>query len=230
MHDADHLGVGLARDRHPGRGVHDDDVVIARVDPRRWQQEEGRRVLIAVEAGLELEIAEQFEMAQVRRDVFERRGPVLDQAGVQGTQADRAQEADDIVPRHRHGDLVADPVQRAAQAAADGRLAHVDLIEEAVEREQLDVARLRRKQPGASLAPLQLAISPRGLDQQRQVVPLGRQRAHQLAGEVEDAALVVGLAQRFGDDEDVLLHARFSRSSGNCAAGGSTMTVEAMRP
>ncbi|MFK4683592.1 hypothetical protein ABIF39_005349 [Bradyrhizobium diazoefficiens] len=228
--DADHLGVRPALDRHAGRGVHDDHVVVARIYPRRRQQEEGRGILIVEESGLELKVAEQFEVAQIRRNVFERGGPVLDQSRVQAAQADRAQEAEHVVPRQQHAAPLAEPVEFAARAAERHRPAHVDLVKEAIKRQQLDVARLRREQLCASLAPAQFAVALRGLDQQREFVALRGERTHQLPGEMEDAALVVWLSERLGDDQDVLFHARFSRSSKECVAGGSTVTVEAMRP
>ena len=88
---------------------------------------------------------EQFEMTEVGRDIFEAAGLVLDQFYARRQYADRAEEAQAELPRGAHADTVPEPVDRAAQGAARHLFVHVGFIEEAVEREQLDQARIRRK-------------------------------------------------------------------------------------
>ncbi|MGY4259658.1 hypothetical protein ACVI1L_006726 [Bradyrhizobium sp. USDA 4516] len=145
VHDANHLCARAALDRNPGRSVDENDVVVARIDPRRRQPGQGRGVLIAVEAGLEQEIAEQFEMAQVGRNVFEALGPVLDQLNAGRQQINRAQEGDDEFERGRRVELVLEPVDGAAQAAAHDRRVHVCFIEVTIEREQVGFVEAARR-------------------------------------------------------------------------------------
>ena len=113
-------------------------------------------------------------------------------------------------------------------ALARHRLVHVGFVEEPVERQQLDQARIRGEQLRAPLPGPQLAIAARRFDEQRQVVAFGGERADQLAREMKNAALVVRLAERLADNQD--LHALFSSSSNGRSEYLSSGTVRTMRP
>jgi len=114
VHHADHPGLGTALDRHPRRRIDHDDIVAARVDPRRRQAGQRRHVLVAVEAGLEQEVLEQLEMAQVGGNIFEPDRPVLDQPGMQPQKPDRTQEAGGELPGGCHVNPVPNPVEHPA--------------------------------------------------------------------------------------------------------------------
>src|SRR5262249_14405553 len=109
-------------------------------------------------------------------------------------------------------------VDPAAQRALRHLLVHVGFVQEAIERQQLDDARALRKKPRPPLLLAQLAIAARGFDDERQLVPLGGERTDQLAREMENPPLVVRLAERLADDEN--LHARIS-SGRDCGSGSA---------
>ena len=86
---------------------------------------------------------EQLEMSEVGRDIFESAGLVLDQLDARRQDAGRTEQAQAELPRGAHANPMLEPVDRAAQGAVRHGLVQVGFIEEAVEGEQLDQARIR---------------------------------------------------------------------------------------